>query len=758
MNSSMNSPAGQQSTGTAMHPPTAAITAARAAVNEAAGKAGLEAVQTVMGDLEDLKFGVDPADFCDSIPGFRESMGNDSVSSSQVHALLNLFATEAKGEVRCAAEAVENRVYTVLAAKDASVNDLKRTADLLQQDKDDALRMLKRQKMNPANISGSEKQFNAKKEWYDKILGLLYDPKFVNLLPGDIAHTGTDEAQYADLLLQETASEEDEKSMVRLDARIKIKEQRLKSLRLQLAKLVSPTVTQVQLDKTKPTAFPLDKYAGVANQTEWRTIVCAWIKQPGNLNKYLEIAGDITMMYSAWDPATGYYRSTGLKMVPPMWWLGAQQQADPVGYLRATLSQHLFEEIVTLGATHKAAYLAFRTGVNVGYEGTTSIPWIENDGLRTIHLGLLHLKNVRTGDILKMEESLRRLHFKFTGDTKLETAMKETESALRKAAEMNVVPAWFDVGQPIYTAIEFNCSYFYAKAASAFSDGLLSKGFDQHDCTATIDLMFDQLKNKINEATRHEDTVEKGHRKKGPHLEAMKAVVKGAKTVKSETYKGLLEHQQKEIHTFLAANAAKLDWGSKKSGKVVHALSMQLSTGQELSLPDCAKVKPAAPQGKRKRETDGGSTGQQKKGCQVKGCKWGTPWSKARGKYEMFCLAHFKELNDGVTLQLESGKEWVPREQFKPDAKAGKGGKGSKGGKGNKGSKGKTGKTNAFTVKVKDKGSDDVREMVIDKDVVTTILGLQAGTVTKVADAASAEISDEQARAALNQLLDFSSP
>ena len=50
MNSAMNSPAGQESTGTALHPPTAAITAARAAANEAAGKAGLEgpveAVQT----------------------------------------------------------------------------------------------------------------------------------------------------------------------------------------------------------------------------------------------------------------------------------------------------------------------------------------------------------------------------------------------------------------------------------------------------------------------------------------------------------------------------------------------------------------------------------------------------------------------------------------------------------------------------------------------------------------------------------------
>ena len=273
--------------------------------------------------------------------------------------------------------------------------------------------------------------------------------------------------------------------------------------------------------------------------------------------------------------------------------------------------------------------------------------------------------------------------------------------------------------------------------------------------------MFDHIKNKINEATCHDDGSEKGHRKKGTHLEAMKAVVRGTREVKSELYKGLPDHQQKEIQAFIATSAADLEWGSKKAGRVVHAMSMQLSTGQALSLPDCAKVKPGAPQGKRKRETDGGSTGQHdyKKGCQVKGCKWGAPWSKARGKYEMFCAAHFKELNDGVTLQLESGKEWVPREQFQPDAKAGKGGKGSKGGKGKKGSKGGKGKkTNAFTVKVKDVGSDTVREVVIDKEIVTTILGLQAGTVQKVGDAAVAEISDEAAKTALNQLLDFSSP
>ena len=169
---------------------------------------------------------------------------------------------------------------------------------------------------------------------------------------------------------------------------------------------------------------------------------------------------------------SSYYGSTGITMVPPMWWIGNQQQADPMGYVRTTLSQHLFEELVALGATHKAAYMAFRAGVNVGYEGLTDIPWAEFDGLRSIHLGLLSLRSVRSGDVLKMEESLRRLHYKFTGDSK--TAMKETELVIRKAAEMNVVPAWADVGQPIYTDISCTSTYFCARAASAISDGLLS--------------------------------------------------------------------------------------------------------------------------------------------------------------------------------------------------------------------------------------------------------------------------------------------
>ena len=149
----------------------------------------------------------------------------------QVQALLKLLATEAKKEVRSIAEAVETGVYSVIAAKDSSVNDLKRSAALLQQDKDDALAMIKRQKTNPANVSSSEKSFDFEKQRYARVLTSLTDPKYINLLPGDISHTGTDEATYADLLLQDASSEGDEKRMVHqiLDARIKMKRSAFKT-------------------------------------------------------------------------------------------------------------------------------------------------------------------------------------------------------------------------------------------------------------------------------------------------------------------------------------------------------------------------------------------------------------------------------------------------------------------------------------------------------------------------------------------------
>ena len=136
MESIASSPVGRRSTETTAHPPPASVAAARAAANEAFGKLGLTGIQTVMGNLEDIQFETEAEDVYDSVDGLQDAMSNDTVSSSQVQALLKLLATEAKKEVRSVAKAVETSVYCVIAEKDASVNDLKRSAAMLQQDKD----------------------------------------------------------------------------------------------------------------------------------------------------------------------------------------------------------------------------------------------------------------------------------------------------------------------------------------------------------------------------------------------------------------------------------------------------------------------------------------------------------------------------------------------------------------------------------------------------------------------------------------------
>ena len=84
------------------------------------------------------------------------------------------------------------------------------------------------------------------------------------------------------------------------------------------------------------------------------------------------------------------------------------------------------------------------------------------------------------------------------------------------------------------------------------------------DCTSTLDLMFDQVKNKIKEAVVHDDKREKGLKKKGLQLDAMKAVVKGTKDVKSTVYKALICTQQKAIKTHLSKEKPDLVWGSSK--------------------------------------------------------------------------------------------------------------------------------------------------------------------------------------------------
>ena len=119
----------------------------------------------------------------------------------------------------------------------------------------------------------------------------------------------------------------------------------------------------------------------------------------------------------------------------------------------------------------------------MGFDGLTLIVWVDGSDLRSVHLALLQLRTVRSSDVLAMQEQLRRLHFKFTGDAKLATAMQETEVIIRKAAEMNAVPAWCDVGKQIKTAISVKCIYLYARAVETVLDSGASRNWDLMDCT-----------------------------------------------------------------------------------------------------------------------------------------------------------------------------------------------------------------------------------------------------------------------------------
>ena len=90
MESNATSPAGRQSIATTARPAPASVAAARAAANEAAGKMGLTGIETVMGNPEDIQFEVEAEDLYDSVDGLQDAMSNDTVSSSQVQALLKL--------------------------------------------------------------------------------------------------------------------------------------------------------------------------------------------------------------------------------------------------------------------------------------------------------------------------------------------------------------------------------------------------------------------------------------------------------------------------------------------------------------------------------------------------------------------------------------------------------------------------------------------------------------------------------------------
>ena len=131
----------------------------RAAANEAQGKEEIDDVQAVMGNLTTIDFEENADDLPSQVEGLQEAAQQDRVTGDQLQALLKLFATEASKTVVTASESAENKVLRVIAAKDGAVNQLKRSAQQLQQDNDDLALLLKQAKTHPSNISQSEKQF-----------------------------------------------------------------------------------------------------------------------------------------------------------------------------------------------------------------------------------------------------------------------------------------------------------------------------------------------------------------------------------------------------------------------------------------------------------------------------------------------------------------------------------------------------------------------------------------------------------------------
>ena len=267
-----------------LHPPGSAVGIARAAANEAQGKAEIDDVQAVMGNLTTIDFEKNADDLLHQVEGLQQAATKDRVTGDQLQALLKLLATEASKTVVTASESAENEVLRVIAAKDGAVNQLKRSAQQLQQDNADLAMVLKQAKTHPANISQSEKQFEFQKQRFNNFYGTLTSAGYVRLMPGRITHAGTGEAEIADILLQPLQTKDDQTQMVQIDAHIKIKSAQHRTMRLQVAQMISPAVTQKQMETAKANPFPMAAYAGVANRTNWRTVVLGWIKLPGTLH------------------------------------------------------------------------------------------------------------------------------------------------------------------------------------------------------------------------------------------------------------------------------------------------------------------------------------------------------------------------------------------------------------------------------------------------------------------------------------------
>ena len=561
-----------------------ALAAQRAEADAASASQAEKSQDAVMGNLSSIDFTVQFREAAKQMKIDLDSK-SDQIPISKLRSLLKVMATGATKQVEDVTDLLGASMTTTAEANKAVVTSLNTVAVWNEKERLRLIDAVALAKGNSANFSISEKLFLAAEAAFHAANKIIFNPNYLKCFPGDSTDAATDEYQQEILLQIDNPSETEEKFGKQVDKRILVNKRKLETVRLKLAKAINSACSANKMEKEKYASFPLDKFLECHTQKAWIAVINAWITKPAVLEKYLEIAHDIVFYCNAYDVNAGLYGKSGLGMLAPVMWSATQKLADPAGFLRSERSETLYNEIEALGVTYSKASAASKKGVKTGLDGKTSILPIKGDGIRRAHLLLLSLGCTRSKDLRENRDMLRLLHEKFTGDARLETAIQETKEQLEAAALLGVAPQWEDVGKPIQTAVEHNCSYFYAKAATEFSDGKILSGGDMQDCTATLIMLFTELDERIAESTRN-DPLPKDNstRSKGKSLEAMQATL-GDKTVKSSSYKALSAGNKTKLAAFMAEHS-NADAGSNKWQRRCHALSLQIAEGVSLSLPD----------------------------------------------------------------------------------------------------------------------------------------------------------------------------
>ena len=426
------SPAPSKSTGTgggiSAGATSAALATSRAAVIAGMAEEGEKSQDAVMGDLSKV-------DFQRSINDAVKQMKIDLTSKSDqtpigtLNSLLKLMASGAMKEVGEHADLLAESMATTATANAAAVTSLESVANWNEKEREKRTDLIDLNKNSSANFSLSEKIFIAAQKSYDDSHRLLCNPQYMKWQPGDCLNQNSNEYQQEVLLSIDVPRDAEESFSKVIDKRILVNKRtcRLESARLKLAKSISPICTIYKMEKDKYAPLPLAQFTEYHTQSAWIAVVNLWLRKPAVLEKYLEIAHDIGFFTNVYDNNKGIYGKAGLGMRIPIMWNDTQKQSDQIGFLRAQKDELLYDEIEALGNTYPLASAASKRGIKTGLDGKTSVLPIKGDGVRRMHLLLLSLGCTRSKDLREVKDGLRLMHEKFTGDTRLGTAIQEVK-------------------------------------------------------------------------------------------------------------------------------------------------------------------------------------------------------------------------------------------------------------------------------------------------------------------------------------------